>query len=338
MRQMHNTNRRARMRGIAANGRVRVRMAEHGLFFNMARYISAVCWGLPINCQVMPWWPLSGSLYAGGAAMAAGDTWDQFFERIDHTWEDAKACRRTVKYGHTKRSCPISLKAGRFPRWYEAIKPRNDASEILGVPHRHAAAAAVIDKHVKLKPAISDHIDDVYARHLSGKHVIGAHIRGPGRYHDGTLLLNWYCEYNAPPPYEEYAKRIEKHLRPDSVVLLCTDAGCVQEHFKARWGDQVFCTVAQPGYTGEPHERAEQLGADPYQLGVQALTDAYLLARADVFVYGCSNMTNYVICMAPETPAEDIYAQARRVDFSKLPRPADTSIIEEWVANDPTKT
>ncbi len=315
-------------------GPIRVRLGEFGLFFNIARYISGVAWAKQHGRIVMPWWPLTISRYTG-ANTASGDAWDQFFERIGHTWVDASKCRQTVSYGSTRKWCPISLKVCQYPTWYDAIKPVNDAGHVLGIPHRSPADKQLIDDCVKLRPEIVQRVDGLHSNHLAGRHVIGLHVRGPGRFHDGTLLLNWYCKYDQPPPYDAYAERVEKHLRNDSVILLCTDAGCVQEHFKARWGDRVFCPSPQR-HLGEAHEQADHGGSDPYQLGTQALIDAYLLARADVFVHGHSNMSNYIICMAPDTPGEDVYGPARLVDFSKLPEPSDVDIIKEWVGSDPT--
>lgn len=315
---------------------IRVRLGKFGLFFNIARYVSGVAWAKTHSQIVMPWWPLTVSRYTAAGGTPVGDTWDQFFERIGHTWSDAARCKQTVSYGSTRKWCPISLKTYQYPAWYEAIKPVNDASYVLGVPHRSPADKQLIDDYVKLRPEIRDRIEAVYQEHLAGRHVIGLHVRGPGRHHDGTLLLNWYCQYDQSPPYDAYAALVEKHLRSDSVILLGTDAGCVQDHFRARWGDQVFCTAPQTAHLGEAHEQADHGGDDPYQLGLHALRDAYLLARADVFVHGHSNMSNYIICMAPDTPGEDVYGPARLVDFSKLPEPADVGIIKEWVSNDPT--
>jgi len=311
-----------------------VRLDRFGLFFNLARYVSGVAWGQARGKLVMPWWPRNVSRYAAEGKFL-GDVWDQFFERIDHTWADAVACRPIVSYGRTGNCCPISLKSCKFPDWYERIKPVNDASHMLGIPRRTQGVKQLIDKWVVLRPEIQETIDTLHRVHMAGRHVIGLHVRGPGRYHDGTLLLNWRCKYDSLPPYAEYTRLVAKHMRDDSVVLLGTDAGCVQEHFRARWGDRLLCLAPQVPL-GEAHEQSGHGGKDPYCLGVQALIDAYLLARADVFVHGHSNMSNYIICMAPNTRSEDIYGSARDVDFSQLPEPADVDIIKKWVANDPT--
>lgn len=314
-------------------GAVSIKLHPWGMFFEVARYISAVKWAKRHNALAMPLWSAEACRYVSEPP-AHGDAWDVFFERAGHTWADAKHCPRSVKYNKTGRYCPISLKACGFPGWYEQIKPEGDANHVLGIPNGSEDDRQLLATFVRPQAEIADYIEQVYEKYLAGRHVIGLHVRGPGRYHDGTLLLQWYCKYTNQPPYDEYARLVEQHLRDDSVILLGTDAGCVAEHFKARWGEQVLCVEQHKRQLGEGHHHPED--SNVYQMGVHALLDAYLLARADVFVHGNSNMSNFIICMAPAMPREDVYAVARDVDFSTLPVPADIDIIKGWITHDPT--
>jgi hypothetical protein len=45
------------------------------------------------------------------------------------------------------------------------------------------------------------------------------------------------------------------------------------------------------------------------EVGVDALKDAYLMARAGQFVHGNSNLSNWVRCLAPDLDAVDIYQE-----------------------------
>jgi len=267
--------------------------------------------------------------------MHHGDAWDLFFKRIGHTWEDAQRCHRMVSYGMTRHCCPISLKSCPYPPWYNAIKAIGDGSNVLGVPKRSREIECLIGDCIHLHETIAERCRAAYAAHLANhRHVIGLHVRGPGRTHDGTLLLHWRCGYTEFPDYNAYAVRVERHMRDDSVVLLGTDAGCVQDYFRKRWGDRLICAAPAQKHVGEAHHHPENI--TPYELGVQALVDAYLLASSSVFVHGCSNMSNFILCMAPEMQNEDIYEAARHVDFSKLPPPAELDMIKEWILADPT--
>lgn len=309
-----------------------VQLAHGGIFYNLTRYIAAMAWARHHSVSLLPRWPSEDSLYGGD--YADGDVWDQYFKRIGHMHRDAYHCSIGVGGGSLKQYDQLHKQRYAYPEWYKAITCTDDASQVLEFVESNRGLRQLIQRTVLLKPYITEQIDDWYRGHMQGCHIVGAHVRGPGRLHDGAALLNWWCGYEEFPPYEAYFKAIDQQLKPDSKVLLGTDAGVVQTRFSQRYGDRLLITKPQQLELGEGHELAKSQGGDPAQQGVEALIDGYLLAACPVVVLGSSNMSNYIAALSTGTPI-DIYAPARGVNFKTLPEPADVDIIKTWHAADP---
>jgi len=108
------------------------------------------------------------------------------------------------------------------------------------------------------------------------------------------------------PPYSLYFDLVDERITGDSIILVCTDAGGVQQEVIKRYGRRrVICTTNRLTQEGETHLSKEYGGRA--EVGVDALRDAYLMARARQFVHGNSNASNWVRCLAPYLDAVDIY-------------------------------
>ena len=64
-----------------------------------------------------------------------------------------------------------------------------------------------------------------------------------------------------------------------------------------------WCDTTTPP-EGEPHCKLEE-GKE--RLGQEVIVDAYLMALADVFVHGNSNVANFVLCKNSKLRHEDIF-------------------------------
>jgi hypothetical protein len=170
-------------------------------------------------------------------------------------------------------------------------------------PTDRARAHVLIKQHIVLRDHLAAYIAEFAIKRFSGRHVVGLHLRGSGRIHGGAIYFSEQLRVGWPS-YPAYFARVDKHLTPDSIVLLCTDAGEVVETVTKRYGDRVVVASMILPEKGEPHLANKYA---PYQLGLDVLSDAYLLAKSNVFVHGNSNVSNYVLCLAPKLPHEDIY-------------------------------
>jgi hypothetical protein len=311
-----------------ASNFVKVRLQNFGLFFNLDIFSSAVLWAEPRNAVPVPHWPSDQSLYAQAGT---GDAWDSLFLRTDHQAEDRSRCRRTLRYSDVKGYSVMAPKVHMYPQWYTKIRPAGDGEWLFEPPKRTARSSLAILRHVKIKNDIRRRARNFYYEKLSGRRLIGLHVRGPRAVHDGAPLLTFAHGYETFPPYDEYARRVEQHMRPDTRILLCTDAKEVQDHFKNRWGSDVVTTCVQPE-GGEAHER--NIG-DPHARGVQALVDAWLLSTVDILIHGVSNMSSFILCMSHKMPHEYVYDKVRTGHIAALQPPRDLSKLRKWLACQP---
>jgi len=158
---------------------------------------------------------------------------------------------------------------------------------------------------VVLQEHVRKAIDDFWNGHLRGSNFMALHIRGPGRLHGGVPLFNEMLGVTHPP-YSLYFDLVDPQITDDSTILVCTDAGCVQQEVIKRYGrGRVICTTNRFTHDGETHLSTEYGGRT--DVGVDALKDAYLMARATHFVHGNSNASNWVRCLAPDLDSVDIY-------------------------------
>jgi hypothetical protein len=227
------------------------------------------------------------------------DSWDLFFERIGHTRDD-------IQHAHLHRVRTNTV-APRGPRLPSRIAKRYGipTALFLPTPEQRQRAHPVIQKFIVLQDHVQQAIDDFWDGHLAGRDVLALHIRGPGRLHGGVPLFNEMLGASHPP-YEFYFQLVDNLITDDSVILLGTDAGCVQEEVVQRYGRRrVICPTNRLVYRGETH-LSKELGGRA-DVGVDALRDAYLMARARHFVHGNSNLANWVYCLAPQLEAVDIY-------------------------------
>jgi hypothetical protein len=245
------------------------------------------------------------------------DSWDLFFERVGHTCDDIAHARP-----HRVQVRTISPRGPQLP---PAIAKRYGKATALFVPTREQRLRAhpVINEYVVLKEYVRRAIDDFWDRHLKGRDFLALHIRGPGRLHGGVPLFNEML--GVPhPPYSLYFDLVDQRISGDSAILVCTDAGCVQQEVIKRYGRQrVICTTNQLAHGGETHLSDEYGGRA--EVGVDALKDAYLMARAGKFVHGNSNASNWVRCLDPDLDSVDIYQSC----YDELARRAGVDRHEE---------
>ena len=182
----------------------------------------------------------------------------------------------------------------------------------LGLPPDRALAGDIVDRYVRLNPQTRAVIDGFAADHMTGP-VIGLHIRGAGRAgHGGSARMRALLDPANEIPYEHYFRAVDAALadHPEARVLVCSDSGDVIDRARARFGARTLVYPATRTAFGEMHEnhpKNEGRQFSPYQLGLDVVAEAHLLARCVHFVHGNSNVANFVLCRAPGMPSTYVY-------------------------------
>ena len=172
----------------------------------------------------------------------------------------------------------------------------------LLLPRDRYAAHRLIRAYLRPKPHVRAGIEDM-ARQFRPR-MIGLHIRGPGRTDGGVPELRRSFGDGNRVPVERFFEQVEVALRllPEAGIFACSDSSLVIADIVSRFGDRVLTWPAIRSEFGEMHAgHAANAGQSfpPYQLGLDVLSEAYLLSRTDIFVHGNSNVANFVLSEAP---------------------------------------
>ena len=187
------------------------------------------------------------------------------------------------------------------------ITPRLDDGQCapLLLPRDRLGAHALLERYIHLKPHLLENIRAFREAHFRPR-MIGLHIRGPGRTDGGVpeLRKRFGAQDGVPlaPFFEQADKALD--LLPDAGILACSDSSVVIENIRERYGERVVCwsstrSVFGEMHTGNQHPQNAGLSFDAYKLGVDVLSEAWLLSGTDIFVHGNSNVANFVLCKSP---------------------------------------
>ena len=208
-----------------------------------------------------------------------------------------------------------------FPTYTHAldlvVAPRGRDVNFLLPPGDRGLVKRVIDRHLRLGDRVAARLEAAARTLLARKRTIGLHARGPGR-RSGDIgrhivAMQWKWPGVRVPPYRAYFAKLDQLLdgadgsdRYDQ-ILICTDSLSVRERFLQRYGKRLVWLDASLTHEGEMHARPSTHRFSMQKLGDDAIIEAYLLARTQFLVHGNSNLTNFVLCNAPELPAHDVY-------------------------------
>ena len=274
--------------------RIRFRLTTTGMFANLIRVVNAFEWADTCDAVIVPKWRAK-SCYGNSHR----DAWDNYFERR------VPACgpyRERTNALNPRFSTEYNVAAVREPIPYE----QGESNRAMLEPRDRDLAWHLINlNRLRPKPYLIRKVNESQADLFAG-HTVGLHIRGPGGLHGGA---GQYCRMldESFPPYDLYFNLIDRHLRNASRILLCTDAGCVIDRVRQRYGSRVMCPSRCILPLGEPHLIGYDNTYSPEELGEDVVTDAWLLARTDVLIHGCSSVSNFVLCLNPKLPHENVY-------------------------------
>ncbi|MGU9957105.1 MAG: hypothetical protein ACNYPI_05565 [Arenicellales bacterium WSBS_2016_MAG_OTU3] len=173
----------------------------------------------------------------------------------------------------------------------------------------------VIQKHLRLKPAVIKIIDEFVKTHFP-EVTIGLHLRGVG--HNVELPLANKDRNSNSVNYERYFQPINAALLkyPDAKILACSDSQEVIDHIIEVYGERTITYESTRSAFGEMHnpnhsqQQNKGLTFSPYKLGLDVVVEAYLLARTNYFIHGNSNVANFVLSVNDRLDSFYVYADA----------------------------
>lgn len=281
-------------RGMIEMGTLVVTLRASGMFCELNHTVAAAGFAEDHGLAVRPVW--RGGLYAPPGE----DAWPRFFEQPKVPAGVAIETRN-----RDPRFRPYRYAAPRGPR-LPAEYAESACGTFLLPPNNRKEAGRLIEKYVQPRPAIEQAIRESRGPLADYEHVIGLHLRGPLRLHGGAAYLSDQLG-RGRPPYAAYFAHVDRYLDTwpgSTAILLCTDAGCVVREVQSRYGERVIVPSQCLPERGEPH-KGDAHGR--HELGVDAISDAWLLGGADVLIHGNSNLSNFVLCLSPEMPHADVY-------------------------------
>ncbi|MBD2427766.1 nodulation protein NodZ [Phormidium sp. FACHB-1136] len=264
-----------------------------GVFAKLNMYIVACKEAERLGYLPVPYWP---SIWHTDDV----DIWDIFFERIGHSKEDKQQPLEEINI--------VKLFAKREKD--EQVNPAPQFAGVLREPIDRQECHQIIEANIVLQPWLREQIQNLYAQHFKSRRVLGVHLRGPGKDnvgHGGVDRLNQLLGVGSPP-FAKYFELIDAKLNDYDCIFLGTDAGMVQKAMREQYGDKML-TVASDQYEfGEAHAKnCQAAGISFNTLGMEAIVDAYLLARCDFLVHGNSHLSNYVMCLDPNLDTQNVY-------------------------------
>lgn len=187
-------------------------------------------------------------------AAAGPNWWEYYFEPV--TLGDRAGSRRRV-----------------VPLWQH-----DTFAESIERSMPRVTAAALVSRHLRIKPAVLDVADTFWRERVGGARAIGVHYRGTDKYEESPRV-----------PYEAVVAAIrdrERAVGGDAIVFLATDEQDCVDHMRAVFGSRLVAREVMRSTDGRPvHKRH-----GGRQSGLEAVIDCVLLARAGEIVRTASNL------------------------------------------------
>ncbi len=189
---------------------------------------------------------------------ACGSNWWQYYFEPIALGNDGGAPRRTVGQHHHDF----------FANRVERRMPRR-------------TAARLVERHVRLRPAIQQAVGSYVREHWHDTHVIGVHYRGTDKIADARRVS-----------YDEMETSIRGRIDPVASaswrIFLATDEHGFVEFMRARFGDRLLVRTMFRSVDGRPIDICNADGN--YQKGFDAVVDCLLLSRTDHVIRTSSNL------------------------------------------------
>lgn len=147
-----------------------------------------------------------------------------------------------------------------------------------------ARAYELIQKYIKVKPYISEAVDEFVNNQFQSDFIIGVHYRGTDKITSGEA---GFVAYNKvlQAIQEEIATRQLTNFK----IFIATDEKEFLKVMEAQFPDQIVYQEAIRSTT--PGQPVHIGSSTPYQMGKEAVLDALLLSRCDCLIRTSSNLS-----------------------------------------------
>lgn len=267
-----------------------LKLKNGGIFFNVNKVIDFIYRAKKENYKFVIDW--GDSCYKDGSM--EGDPWNYYFED----------CFEPVSK-YNIHNLKIANRPGFRPE-NNIIRPHT--GEYLLLPKNRYLVHQYISKYIKLKPHLTKIINE-FKKENFNEHIIGLHLRGPGRIDGGVPKLREKYNLKNDVPFDLYFKCVDTQLKkhPEAKILLCSDSQMVINECKNKYKDKIIIYKASRSEYGEMHNNIHQNAKDAnkgltfsnYKLGEDVIVEAYLLSAANFLIHGNSNVSNFVLCNNP---------------------------------------
>ena len=174
------------------------------------------------------------------------------------------------------------------PEWYRGQRTK---------AHR------VIQDYIRVKPVVTDRVNEFFREHLEGRPALGLHLRGTDKRRVGNHRL--LSRVVGPEKYRPFIDEfLEKH--PEASIFVATDQHQFIERLKTWYGDRVvsYASLRSRG-RGRGSNVFENPG-DGFRKASDVLIDALLLSRCDKLIKCTSAVGEFAMYLDPDKPWVDV--------------------------------
>ena len=219
-----------------------------------------------------------------GAVNGSHNPFNYFFEEINEfSRKDLTTAKNVLKYNYGQRALD---KDHQFGVVAKTIIENNMYDEYI------AESAEIYRKYIRIRKSILDTIDDVKAQIGFGDSVLGVHVRA-------TDFSKGYINHAVMVTANEYIENVRAALSEqdfDKIYLATDDAKVVKEFEKEFPGMVIYDPGSFRSTDGNAvHFSSSERKNHKYLLGVEVITDMYLLSECAGLIGGYSN-----VCIAAQ--------------------------------------
>ncbi len=147
----------------------------------------------------------------------------------------------------------------------------------------------VIQKYIKIKPAVLQKVESFYRKYMAGKKTIGIHIRGTDKFTEVKPVEMDTFVQTAHTLAQQY---------PKCQFFIATDEAPILEEAKKKLKGRVIYYDCYRSKNGQPLH-THTTGYSKAKLGEEVLIEALLLSRCDAFIHTVSNVSMSVLFFNP---------------------------------------
>ncbi|MBR1439614.1 MAG: hypothetical protein IJ589_00165 [Lachnospiraceae bacterium] len=156
--------------------------------------------------------------------------------------------------------------------------------------------APIIEKYLRFTPQIKEQLEETAKRFDGYSFVIGVHYRGT------DMRAGTYSDHPVTHILNEYIDNVERVLdqHPDAVIYLATDEEAAVTTFSNHFGNIVlsqnaFRSAASNSTQDGIHFQENNRPHHRYQMGLEVLTDAWILSKCSALICGLSNVAGAAV-------------------------------------------